>query len=92
MYLIVGEECAQNLMNDLPSSQCVQRFISKFLGLAIIFSSAILKVPQILKIVGSKSVAGLSIITFYMEVVSYSFTLAYSMTMVKILLNGRTSP
>jgi len=47
---------------------CVKFLISKLLGLAIVGGSAILKLPQIAKILSNKSVEGLSSTAVYMEV------------------------
>ncbi len=47
---------------------------SKGIGLAIVVFSAILKVPQILKILKAKSAEGLSYTSFLMEVKTYHKT------------------
>jgi len=52
--------------------------ISKALGFAIVGGSLILQVPQILKIINAKSVAGLSLASFWLQVVGFTITLAYN--------------
>ena len=48
--------------------ECIKFTISKGIGFAIVAGSSILKVPQIIKIVSNKSVAGIASIGYYVEV------------------------
>jgi len=59
--------------------ECLKYTMSKGIGYAIIVASAILKLPQILKIVQSQSVDGISKFLFYIEVFMYLHTSAYSL-------------
>lgn len=54
--------------------------LSKALGYLIILGSLIVKVPQILKILQSNSVEGLSLEMFVLEIVGYSI-LFYSLSL-----------
>jgi len=56
----------------------VVQLASKAIGVSIIGASVLLKVPQILNIVKSRSVRGLSFSMFILELVGYTITLAYS--------------
>lgn len=47
--------------------------LSKALGYLIILGSLIVKVPQIMKILNSNSVEGLSLEMFVLEIIGYSF-------------------
>jgi len=56
---------------------CLWLYLSKVLGYFLVILSFGLKVPQIGKIVASKSVAGLSAVSFYVEVYSFGLLSAY---------------
>ena len=60
-------------------SECIRLIISKILGYAIIVGATIVKLPQILKIYNSKSVEGLSISSFYFEVIQFTVGCCYAM-------------
>ncbi|CAK9135357.1 unnamed protein product [Ilex paraguariensis] len=60
-----------------PEKDCLLPLISKLLGYSIIAASTTVKVPQILKILRHKSVRGLSVVAFELEVVGYTIALAY---------------
>jgi len=53
--------------------------MSKGIGYAIIVASAVLKMPQIYKIVQEKSVKGIIKWLFYLEAFMYLHTSAYSL-------------
>jgi mannose-P-dolichol utilization defect protein 1 len=69
-YFIFREDCYNGFMEgkvlDIPD--CLKFTISKALGYAIIGGSAILKLPQIIKILKNGSVHGISKFLFYSEV------------------------
>ncbi|OKL56479.1 hypothetical protein UA08_08104 [Talaromyces atroroseus] len=78
---LIGATCHSALLLDLDVSkdpQCTSLAISKALGLAIVGTSAIVKVPQILKLVNSRSSAGVSFISYAMETASLLITLSYN--------------
>ncbi|KAJ9559991.1 hypothetical protein OSB04_005151 [Centaurea solstitialis] len=60
-----------------PEKDCLLPLISKLLGYAIVAASTTVKLPQIMKIIQHKSVRGLSVVAFEMEVVGYTIALAY---------------
>lgn len=62
---------------ELPAKDCALPLLSKFLGYAIIASSVFLKVPQIWVIVKNKSIKGLSVASFELEVAGFTIALAY---------------
>ncbi|KDP41690.1 hypothetical protein JCGZ_16097 [Jatropha curcas] len=64
-------------LGNLPDKDCLLPLISKLLGYCIVAASTTVKVPQILKILKHRSVRGLSVIGFELEVVGYTIALAY---------------
>ncbi|OIT04201.1 PREDICTED: mannose-P-dolichol utilization defect 1 protein homolog 2-like [Nicotiana attenuata] len=62
---------------DFPEKDCLLPLISKLLGYAIVAASTTVKLPQILKILQHKSVRGLSVVSFELEVTGYTIALAY---------------
>ncbi|XP_060111625.1 mannose-P-dolichol utilization defect 1 protein [Heteronotia binoei] len=57
---------------------CLKILISKGLGFAIIAGSLMVKLPQILKIVGAKSAEGLNFNSILLELLAITGTMAYS--------------
>lgn len=73
--------CHAALLLNLSLTQhphCVPLAISKLLGIAIITVSSIVKVPQILKLISSRSASGLSFTSYALETTSFLITLAYN--------------
>jgi len=62
---------------SISDTACLSLLVSKLLGAAIILGSLIVKVPQIIKIINAKSVAGISMLSVVLEMVCYLFTLSY---------------
>jgi mannose-P-dolichol utilization defect protein 1 len=77
---ILGDECYQNLLLDinLESTDCLKLAISKGLGIGIIAASSVVKVPQILKLINSKSASGISFLSYLLETSAYLISLAYN--------------
>lgn len=78
---LVGPTCHSALLLDLDVTkdpECTSLAISKALGLAIVGASAVVKVPQILKLINSRSSAGVSFISYAMETASLLITLSYN--------------
>lgn len=77
---LIGEKCAQQILQDFqfPSRDCAQVIVRKGLSLGIIAGSALVKVPQIVKILLSQSVQGLSFLAFLLEMMASSITFAYN--------------
>ncbi|XP_077171656.1 mannose-P-dolichol utilization defect 1 protein [Paroedura picta] len=57
---------------------CLKILISKGLGFAIVAGSLMVKLPQILKILGAKSAEGLSFNSILLELLAITGTMAYS--------------
>lgn len=69
---------AQSLQaHHLPTKDCFLPILSTSLGYAIIVTSVFLKVPQIYIIVKNKSIKGLSVPSFELEVAGFTIALAY---------------
>ncbi|CAM6110309.1 unnamed protein product [Calypogeia fissa] len=63
---------------ELPSSHdCLFPLLSKILGYAIIAGASVVKLPQIILILKNKSIKGLSVSSFELEVVGFTIALAY---------------
>ncbi|KAL4162689.1 hypothetical protein PRNP1_003221 [Phytophthora ramorum] len=65
--------------HDFTNVACIKAVVSKGLSYAIITGSLILKLPQILKILGAKDVTGLTPSAFYMEAVLYLSSTIYNL-------------
>lgn len=77
---LVGAHCHRALVVDLDLTEdpaCTSLAISKVLGMGIVGASAIVKVPQILKLVSSRSSAGVSFVSYALETASLLITLSY---------------
>ncbi|KAI0014665.1 hypothetical protein F4780DRAFT_779830 [Xylariomycetidae sp. FL0641] len=77
---IIGSTCYKTLILDLDptDAECLKLAISKGLGIGIIGASSIVKVPQIRKLVDSRSSEGISALSYLLETSSYLITLAYN--------------
>lgn len=77
---IIGKTCYQTLILDLDPThaECLKLAISKGLGIGIIAASSIVKVPQIIKLVRSRSSSGISFLSYLLETSSYLISLAYN--------------
>lgn len=60
---------------DVP---CLKIVLSKGLGIGIILGSVLVKLPQILKLMGAKSAEGLSFKSVILELLAITGTMAYS--------------
>ncbi|KAJ5096032.1 hypothetical protein NUU61_005388 [Penicillium alfredii] len=77
---LIGSPCHSALLLDLDVTKdpaCTSLAISKALGLAIVGASAVVKVPQILKLISSRSSAGVSFVSYALETASLLITLSY---------------
>ncbi|TQV96400.1 hypothetical protein V2A60_003192 [Cordyceps javanica] len=77
---IIGDECYKALLLDIDveNTDCIKFAVSKGLGIGIIGASSIVKVPQILKLVASRSADGVSFLSYVLETAAYLITLAYN--------------
>ena len=91
----MSPECFTKLVlrKELSHSACVKSTLSKGLGLGIVAGSAMVKLPQIFKILGSFSAEGLSFVGNLLELMAVTFTGAYSYSNGKthIAFNGPAS-
>jgi mannose-P-dolichol utilization defect protein 1 len=79
---LLGPQCHNALLNTFtPDLPCLNLALSKTLGIVIISASAIVKIPQLLKLLSSKSPAGLSFISYALETTAYVISLAYNQRM-----------
>ncbi|XP_065178371.1 mannose-P-dolichol utilization defect 1 protein-like [Sycon ciliatum] len=63
---------------NIFDESCNKMLISKLLGLGIVAGSILVKLPQIIKILKAKSVVGLSLSSFLLELMAYIFTMSYN--------------
>ncbi|CAK7267469.1 hypothetical protein SEPCBS119000_002565 [Sporothrix epigloea] len=77
---LLGDDCYQALVLDVDETnvECIKLAVSKGLGVGIVGASAIVKVPQILNLVRSRSAAGVSFLSYLLETTSYLVSLAYN--------------
>ncbi|KAF4447447.1 mannose-P-dolichol utilization defect 1 [Fusarium austroafricanum] len=77
---IIGETCYKSLLLDvnIEDVDCIKFAVSKALGIGIIAASSIVKVPQIIKLLNSKSAEGVSFLSYLLETASYLISLAYN--------------
>lgn len=80
LFGLLSAECYGVFFNKLEFTNvpCVKLAVSKILSLGIILGAAVVKVPQILKIVKAGSIEGLSASMFILETLCYTMTCAYN--------------
>lgn len=80
-HSLLGGYCYKTLVLDIDlfsSPDCLKLAISKGLGIGIIGASAVVKVPQLLKLINSKSAAGVSFLSYLLESSAYIISLSYN--------------
>lgn len=77
---LLGESCYRSLVHNLNfrDTVCLKLAISKGLGVAIVGASAVVKIPQLLKLLNSQSAEGVSFLSYALETASYLITLFYN--------------
>ena len=79
---LLGQKCYRSLVLQLDLStsnqECASLAVSKALGIGIVGASAVVKIPQLLKLVNSQSAEGLSFLSYLLETASFVITLAYN--------------
>lgn len=77
---LLGANCYRTLILDLDvgAHECLKLAVSKGLGIGIVGASAIVKVPQILKLVQSQSASGVSFLSYALETSALLIGLAYN--------------
>lgn len=77
---MLGDSCYRSLVHNvnLTDVVCLKLAISKTLGIVIVGASAIVKIPQLLKLLNSQSSEGISFLSYLLETSSYLISLAYN--------------
>ncbi|KAF9415250.1 hypothetical protein BGZ94_000150 [Podila epigama] len=77
---IIGEECYNSLIVNLDYHDvtCIRYSFSKGLGFGIVFGGAIVKIPQIIKIIRAHSAKGLSMSSYVLETFASVISVAYN--------------
>lgn len=77
---LLGKQCYSSLVLDvtLTDSDCLKLAVSKALGIGIVTAASIVKVPQIVNLVRSKSASGVSLTSYLLETTSYLVSLIYN--------------
>ncbi|OAA68227.1 polyketide synthase [Niveomyces insectorum RCEF 264] len=77
---LLGDACYRTLVLDVDPTDtpCLRLAVSKALGVGIVAASAVVKVPQIVKLVRARSAAGVSFLSYLLETTSYLVSLAYN--------------
>lgn len=77
---LMPERCYDEffLQFNILHVDCLKIVISKGLGIGIILGSVLVKLPQILKLIGAKSAEGLSFNSVLLELFAITGTMAYS--------------
>ena len=79
IYGIFRHDCYDSFTKlEFSDTSCVSFTFSKVVGFAIVLGAFILKVPQILKILSSGSVEGISALSYYVETINFLATAALS--------------
>jgi mannose-P-dolichol utilization defect protein 1 len=77
----LGEACYATIIGKLDLSsqpECTRLAISKAIGVVIVALSAVVKVPQLIKLFKSGSSKGISFSSYALETAAYTITLAYN--------------
>ncbi|KAJ3261221.1 hypothetical protein HK103_006530 [Boothiomyces macroporosus] len=76
---IVTPQCAKTILAfDFSSLDCYKLAISKGLSIGIVGGAVLVKVPQIINILASGSVFGLSLMSILLESIAIAISLAYN--------------
>jgi mannose-P-dolichol utilization defect protein 1 len=78
---LIGDQCYTSLIENLQlfhDIDCLKYAISKGLGFGIVLGGSIVKIPQIITILSSRSAQGLSLASYYLETFSCAISLAYN--------------
>lgn len=78
--LLLSNQCCHNFLVDFDflDQDCLKLALSKGLGYGIILASTMVKLPQVLKIFGARSGAGISVVGTLLELLAISFNASYS--------------
>lgn len=77
---IIGKNCTTQLFvkGNFYNLPCLKLIVSKLLSYGIILGAVVVKVPQVIKIVDSRSAEGLSYPAYLLETIASSITFAYN--------------
>lgn len=77
---LIGDKCYSSLVLDIDVADegCLKLAVSKALGVGIVAASSVVKVPQIVNLVRSRSASGISFLSYLLETSSYLISLAYN--------------
>lgn len=77
---LIGDKCYKALVLDVDveNTECLKLAVSKAIGIGIVGASSVVKVPQIAKLIHSKSASGVSFLSYLLETSSLLITLAYN--------------
>ncbi|XP_055375717.1 mannose-P-dolichol utilization defect 1 protein homolog [Condylostylus longicornis] len=77
---VLSTECYDKyfIEKDFADVECGKAVLSKCLGFAIIAGSILVKIPQILKILNSKSAEGINIFSVLLDLAAITFNMSYS--------------
>lgn len=80
-FILGGPYCYEEIVEELNFSNvpCLKLGLSKGIGMAIVFGGCIVKLPQISKILKSRSAIGVSFLSYFLETLSYIVTIAYNL-------------
>ena len=70
--------CLKSTLTFNFSGDCISCLISKGLSIGIVLMSFTLRLPQIISMLKSKSIEGLSYISIYSEIITFLFSCLYS--------------
>lgn len=71
--------CTKLLINlDIDDPDCIKIFTAKLLGYGIVVGASLVKLPQVLKLFGAKSGAGLALFGVLLELLAITFNACYS--------------
>ncbi|CEQ42908.1 SPOSA6832_04790, partial [Sporobolomyces salmonicolor] len=80
LVALLGQECYTTLVwNTDFTTPCIKLAVSKLLGVGIIAGGAIVKLPQIMKVLRSSSARGLSLSSYVLDTVATGITVAYNL-------------
>jgi len=78
---LLGPQCYTSLVLNFTlgnNNECIRLAISKALGIGIVGLSSIVKIPQLLKLLNSRSASGVSFLSYALETIAFVITLAYN--------------
>ncbi|XP_046852413.1 mannose-P-dolichol utilization defect 1 protein homolog [Xenia sp. Carnegie-2017] len=81
VLLIITRECHDKFFFDFDffDVPCLKLVISKGLGYGVVVGSAMVKLPQIVKVINAKSTRGLNVLSIYAELLAFTLNLSYNL-------------